>query len=76
MSSRNIMRIDLSGPAKKKVEALSDQHGMTQVTIMSRMVEWFTQQKPVIQNQILMAQPPEAMRRETVQRILEDMASK
>jgi len=43
-AKRHIMRIELSGSAKKKHETLSDHHGMTQVAMMSRLVEWMTQQ--------------------------------
>jgi hypothetical protein len=49
MAKRFIMRIELSGPAKQKLSNLSDRHGMTQVAMMSRLVEWFANQAEPIQ---------------------------
>jgi hypothetical protein len=49
MARRFIMRIELTGPAKQKLSALSDRHGMTQVAMMSRLVEWFSSQSELIQ---------------------------
>jgi hypothetical protein len=51
------MRIELSGPAKQKIDRLSDHHGMTQLSIMSRMVEWFAAQSPGTQGAILSGRP-------------------
>ena len=53
MATRNIMRIDLTAPAKQKVERLSDHYGMTQLTIMSRLVEWMAKQNPETQKAVL-----------------------
>jgi hypothetical protein len=76
MDTRNIMRIDLTGPSKKKIESLSDKHGMTQVTIMSRIVEWFSQQGSVTQNRILMPSMGAEDRKTTVNGILQEMITK
>ncbi|HVT88588.1 MAG TPA: hypothetical protein VHD56_07040 [Tepidisphaeraceae bacterium] len=47
------MRIDLTGPAKKKVLTLGESHGMTQLAIFSRLVEFFDNQDRHIQSAIL-----------------------
>jgi hypothetical protein len=59
MARRHIMRIELSGPAKTKVSQLSDYHGMTQVAMMSRIVEWFATQDELIQSAVLGRFPSE-----------------
>jgi hypothetical protein len=53
------MRIELSGPAKQKLSQLSDHHGMTQVAMMSRVVEWFANQDELIQSAVLGRFPSE-----------------
>ena len=59
MSRRFIMRIELTGPAKQKLSALSDKNGMTQVAMMSRLVEWFAGQNELIQAAVLGHYPQE-----------------
>jgi hypothetical protein len=44
MAQRHIMRIELSGPAKQDLSTESEHYGMTQVAIMSRLIEWFAKQ--------------------------------
>jgi hypothetical protein len=53
------MRIELTGPAKQKLSNLSDRHGMTQVAMMSRVVEWFATQSEMIQSAVLGRFPQE-----------------
>ena len=53
------MRIELTGPAKQKLSTLSDRHGMTQVAMMSRLVEWFATQTELIQAAALGRYPGE-----------------
>jgi len=53
MAKRFIMRIELTGPAKKELSTLSDRHGMTQVAMMSRLVEWFAGQNELVQAAVL-----------------------
>src|SRR4051812_24817143 len=74
MSKRHIMRIELSGPAKNKLSALSDKHGMTQVAMMSRLVEWFANQDEMIQATTL-GHFPEEIRSGVAQLILSRIAS-
>lgn len=59
MSRRFIMRIELTGPAKKKLATLSDDHGMTQVAMMSRLVEYFANQDELLQSAIIGRYPGE-----------------
>jgi hypothetical protein len=53
------MRIELTGPAKTKLASLSDRHGMTQVAMMSRLVEWFASQDEKIQGAVMGHYPGE-----------------
>ena len=59
MAKRFIMRIELTGSAKQKLATLSDRHGMTQVAMMSRVVEWFAAQGELIQSACLGRYPSE-----------------
>ena len=74
MPSRHIMRIELSGPAKQKLNSLSETYGMTQVAMMSRLIEWFASQPQHIQAATLAALPKENAG-EVVKMILQAMAS-
>ena len=53
------MRIELTGPAKNKLATLSDKHGMTQVAMMSRLVEWYAGQNELIQGAVMGHYPSE-----------------
>lgn len=59
MSRRYIMRIELTASAKQKLSNLSERHGMTQVAMMSRIVEWFAAQSELIQAAVLGRYPAE-----------------
>ena len=59
MSRRFIMRIELTGASKQKLATLSDRHGMTQVAMMSRLVEWFAGQSELIQAAVMSRYPAE-----------------
>ena len=75
MAKRHIMRIELTGAAKTKLNTLSDKNGMTQVAMMSRMVEWFSAQGDVIQAAVLGRYPGE-VEPDIAKLILKRMASK
>lgn len=75
MQRRHIMRIELTGPAKKQLESLSDRHGMTQVAMMSRLVEYFATQDELIQSAIVGRYPGE-IQRDISKLILRRMGSK
>jgi hypothetical protein len=53
------MRIELTGPAKQKLAMLSDKHGMTQVSMMSRLVEFFAVQDEKVQGAMMGHYPSE-----------------
>jgi len=57
MAKRFIMRIELTGGAKQKLGVMSDRHGMTQVAMMSRLVEWFASQNEHIQGAVMRHYP-------------------
>jgi len=59
MPRRFVIRIELTHSAKGKLSELSDRNGMTQVSIMSRLVEWFMAQPDVIQAAVLGRYPHE-----------------
>ncbi len=57
MASRIIVRIELTAPAKKAVETLTGKNGMTQVAMLSRLVEWFAKQPDAIRTSALSMDP-------------------
>jgi hypothetical protein len=67
------MRIELTGPAKQKLSNLSDRHGMTQVAMMSRVVEWFATQSEMIQSAVL-GRFPEEIEADVAKLVLKRMA--
>ncbi|MGA2497675.1 MAG: hypothetical protein ABSH20_08025 [Tepidisphaeraceae bacterium] len=73
MASRIIVRIELTAPAKKAVETLTEKNGMTQVAMLSRLVEWFARQPDAVQT-AAMSLDPEAIKA-TSNLIVKQMAS-
>lgn len=53
MKKRVVFRIQLTVEAKKRLLDISDQLGITQIAITSRIVEWFASQPDLIQAAIL-----------------------
>lgn len=53
MKKRVVFRIQLTLDAKKRLLDISDQLGITQIAITSRIVEWFAGQPDLIQAAIL-----------------------
>jgi len=51
--NRAILRIQLDPAAKQHLDHLAKTRGMTQISIMSRLVEWFVRQNEVIQLAVL-----------------------
>ena len=68
------MRIELSPVSKKKLSTLSDHHGMTQVAMMSRLVEWFAAQPEEIQAAVV-GRYPEKIAPDIARMLLKRMAS-
>jgi hypothetical protein len=53
VGKRSIMRIQLDSGAKDRLEAICKRRGMTQIAVMSRMVNWFSLQDDYIQTAVL-----------------------
>lgn len=70
---RFIIRIELTESAKTKLTQLSDHNGMTQVSIMSRLVTWFAEQPELIQAAVLGRYPKE-IEQDVAKLILKRMA--
>jgi hypothetical protein len=70
MGKRHIMRIELSGPALKAFNSLSERFGMTQLSIDSRLIEWYATLDPTTQRRLMDNQANPA---ETARAVLEKM---
>lgn len=53
MKKRVVFRIQLTTEAKKRLLDISEQLGITQIAISSRLVEWFASQPDLIQAAVL-----------------------
>ena len=53
MAKRAVVRLQLDGVAKEDLDKLCGRRGMTQITILSRLVRWFGQQDEVVQASVL-----------------------
>jgi hypothetical protein len=52
-AKRSIMRIQLDTAAKGRLETICKRRGMTQVALMSRLVNWFSLQDDFVQTAVL-----------------------
>ena len=59
MSPRIIVRIELTPNAKECVNEMCERRGMTQVALLSRLVEWFSKQPEILQVTALELLPPD-----------------
>jgi hypothetical protein len=75
MASRIIVRIELTPNAKTHLNELSDKAGMTQVAMLSRLVEWFATQADMVQAAVL-GQYPAEIQAEIARLILKRMSAK
>jgi len=50
---RSIMRIELDAAGKDRVESICKKRGMTQIALMSRLVNWFDSQDDFVQTAVL-----------------------
>ena len=57
MASRVIVSVELTLPAKKALDGLSDTKGMTQWALLSRLAEWFAKQPGNIQSAAMSLDP-------------------
>ncbi len=70
---RVVFRIQLTPEAKQKLLSISDQLGITQIAITSKLVEWFASQDSQIQAAVL-GLYPEVIKKDVASLILEKMA--
>jgi hypothetical protein len=75
MPQRIINRYELLPEAKQGLEAISDSKGMTQVAILSRLLEWFADQTDLVQGAVLGLYPKE-IQPEVAELILKQMSKK
>lgn len=72
MAARIILRIELVPNSKARLNDLQDKLGMTQVAMLSRLIEWFADQNNMIQAAI-MGHYPVALKSDIVRIILKRM---
>lgn len=59
MQTRNVVRIDLTASAKRKIDQLTADFGMTQVSMLSRLIERFAELPKSVQAALLGLLPKE-----------------
>lgn len=74
MASRIIVRIELTPQAKAHLNDLCDKAGMTQVAMLSRLVEWFAHQPETIRAAVL-GQYPSEIQADVARLILRQLAN-
>jgi hypothetical protein len=74
-AKRSILRIQLDRAAKEGLERLCEQRGMTQIAVMSRLVDWFIKQDEIIQLAALGVLSPQVTG-PLARKILERMAAR
>ena len=74
MTQRIILRIELTPNAKEHLNRTSDTLGMTQVAMLSRVVEWFSQQPELIQR-IIVGHLPAKIEQQVARVMLRRLAS-
>jgi hypothetical protein len=60
-AKRSIMRIQLDTAAKDRLEIICKRRGMTQIALMSRLVNWFSYQDDYMQTAVLATLSDESM---------------
>jgi hypothetical protein len=75
MAARIIVRIELTPEAKSQLSVMCQKAGMTQVSLLSRLVEWFSRQPDIIQAAVMGDYPAE-VEAEIAQMLLKHMAGK
>ncbi|HEX8341697.1 MAG TPA: hypothetical protein VF624_12375 [Tepidisphaeraceae bacterium] len=73
MKKRVVYRIQLTLDAKKRLMDISDEIGITQIALTSRLMEWFASQPELVQSAVL-GLYPEAIKRDVAMLILKRMA--
>ena len=60
-AKRAVIRLQLDIDAKRKLDDLCDKRGMTQISVLSRLVKWFGGQDDVVQASVLQLLGPELL---------------
>ena len=74
MTQRIILRVELTPSAKEHLNRTSDTLGMTQVAMLSRVVEWFSHQPELIQR-IIVGHLPVQIEQQVARVMLRKMAT-
>jgi hypothetical protein len=72
---RFITRIELTPASRSKLSALVETNGMTQVATISRLLDWFSCQSPVI-HAVVLGKLPAEIAPDVARLILQKMAEK
>src|SRR5688572_13954956 len=59
MPKVKVIKVPLTAPAKDALDKLTDEEGMTQLTVLNRLVEWFAKEDLSVQYMILGLCPPD-----------------
>ncbi|HEX8325198.1 MAG TPA: hypothetical protein VF595_14950 [Tepidisphaeraceae bacterium] len=73
MKKRAVFRIQLTAEAKDRLLKISDELGITQIAVTSKLTEWFAMQPDTVQAAIL-GLYPEALKQDIATMILQRMA--
>jgi hypothetical protein len=74
MASRIVVRLELTKEAKNRLAEISKRTGMTQVSVSSRLFEWFSKQTELLQAAVL-GQYPKEIESEVAEMILKRVAT-
>jgi len=66
---RAVYRVQLTLAAKKRLTTVTDQLGVTQLSLMTRVAEWLASQPDVVQG-VVLGLYPESLRKEIARLIL------
>src|SRR2546423_14083221 len=73
MTPRIILRIELTPKAKEHLEQISKRQGMTQVAMLSRVIEWYANQPEIIQR-IIVGHLPSELQQDVARLVLRQIA--
>lgn len=71
--ARIIVRIELTPVARKRLDECAEKSGMTQVAMLSRLVEWYSRQPDAVQR-LVVGGIPEELREEVAGMVLKTLA--
>lgn len=75
MAARIIVRIELTPEAKEHINQMCDKAGMTQVAMLSRLVEWFANESDMVKAAVLGHYPAE-LQTDIAKLVMKRLASK